>query len=70
MDSLAGKNIPQPKLNLSQIDPSIAPLSYYLGILGMPGQTAYFGLLAIGQPKKGETVVISGARRLPVGFPL
>ena len=47
--------------SLTKIDPSIAPLSYYLGILGMPGQTAYFGLLAIGQPKEGETVVVSGA---------
>jgi NADPH:quinone reductase len=46
---------------LNQIDPEIAPLSYHLGILGMPGLTAYFGLLHIGQPKKGETVVISGA---------
>jgi NADPH:quinone reductase len=36
-------------------------LSYYLGILGMPGLTAYFGLLDIGKPKKGETVVVSGA---------
>ncbi|WP_421384892.1 NADP-dependent oxidoreductase [Bacillus salacetis] len=44
-----------------RVDPSIAPLSSYLGILGMTGLTAYFGLLDIGQPKKGETVVISGA---------
>ena len=40
--------------------PSI-PLSYYLGILGMPGQTAYCALLDIGQPKVGETVVVSAA---------
>lgn len=39
----------------------LVPLSYYLGILGMPGLTAYFGLLHIGEPKAGETVVISGA---------
>ena len=32
-----------------------------LGVLGMPGLTAYFGLLDIGQPKEGETVVVSGA---------
>jgi NADPH-dependent curcumin reductase len=38
-----------------------APLSYYLGILGMPGMTAYFGLKEIGQPKPGETVVVSAA---------
>jgi NADPH-dependent curcumin reductase CurA len=37
------------------------PLSYYLGILGMPGMTAYFGLKEIGQPKAGETVVVSAA---------
>jgi len=38
-----------------------APLSAYLGVLGMPGLTAYFGLLDIGQPKPGETVLVSGA---------
>lgn len=37
------------------------PLSYYLGILGKPGLSAYFGLLDICQPKSGETVVVSGA---------
>ncbi|WP_347159141.1 NADP-dependent oxidoreductase [Pontibacter chitinilyticus] len=46
---------------LSKIDKNIAPLSYYLGILGMPGLTAYCGLLFIGEPKEGETVVVSGA---------
>ena len=44
-----------------KIDTSIAPASYYLGILGMPGLTAYFGLTHIGKPKSGETVVVSGA---------
>jgi NADPH:quinone reductase len=44
-----------------KVDPSLAPLSSYLGILGMTGLTAYFGLMDIGQPKEGETVVISGA---------
>lgn len=44
-----------------KIDPSIAPITTHLGILGMTGLTAYFGLLDIGQPKAGETVVISGA---------
>jgi len=37
------------------------PLSYYLGILGMPGMTAFFGLKEIGQPKEGETLVVSAA---------
>jgi NADPH:quinone reductase len=46
---------------LSKIDTSLAPASYYLGILGMPGLTAYFGLLHIGKPLAGDTVVISGA---------
>lgn len=47
--------------SLLKIDTSIAPASYYLGILGMPGLTAYFGLMHIGKPKTGETVVVSGA---------
>lgn len=46
---------------LQRVDETLAPASYYLGILGMPGLTAYFGFLKIGKPKKGETVVISGA---------
>ena len=45
----------------SKLDEKRAPLSYYLGILGMPGMTAYFGLKEIGQPKTGETVVVSAA---------
>lgn len=44
-----------------KIDPDIAPMSTALGVLGMPGLAAYFGLLDIGQPKKDETVVVSGA---------
>jgi NADPH:quinone reductase len=47
--------------NLRKVDPDLAPLSYYLGVLGMPGLTAYFGMLDIGKPKEGETVLISGA---------
>ena len=43
----------------TRVDASRAPLSYYLGVLGMPGMTAYFGLKEIGQPKPGETVVVS-----------
>ncbi|MBK5292438.1 MAG: NADP-dependent oxidoreductase [Acidobacteriia bacterium] len=46
---------------LRKIDPSFAPLSSALGVLGMPGLTAYFGLLDICKPKAGETVVVSGA---------
>ena len=46
---------------LRMLDPSAAPLSTALGVLGMPGLTAYFGLLDIGRPKAGETVVVSGA---------
>src|SRR5271167_5256464 len=42
-------------------DTSLAPLETYLGTLGMPGMTAYFGLLDIGRPVAGETVVVSGA---------
>lgn len=47
--------------HLQKIDPDIAPLQSYLGVAGMPGQTAYFGLLDIGQPKEGETVFVSAA---------
>ena len=46
---------------LNITDPKAAPLSSYLGILGMTGLTAYFGLMHIGKPKAGETVVVSGA---------
>jgi len=46
---------------LRKIDPGITPVTTALGVLGMPGLTAYFGLLDVGQPKAGETVVVSGA---------
>ncbi|MFM9436752.1 NADPH-dependent curcumin reductase [Janthinobacterium sp. CG_23.3] len=46
---------------LNKVDPALAPLPMYLSALGMPGLTAYFGLLDVGQPKAGETVVVSGA---------
>ncbi|HYX09401.1 MAG TPA: NADP-dependent oxidoreductase [Bacteroidales bacterium] len=46
---------------LTKVDKDLAPLGYYLGILGMPGLTAYFGLNEIGEPREGETVVVSGA---------
>jgi NADPH-dependent curcumin reductase CurA len=44
-----------------KVDTALAPLPVYLGTLGMPGMTAYFGLLDIGRPAEGETVVVSGA---------
>ncbi len=47
--------------SLHKVDKGAAPLSAYLGVLGMPGTTAYSGMKDIGQPKKGETVVISAA---------
>jgi NADPH:quinone reductase len=50
-----------PVKNLLKVDKNNVPGSYYLGVLGMPGLTAYFGLLDIGKPVAGETVVISGA---------
>lgn len=46
---------------ITKVDAGRAPLSYYLGVLGMPGMTAYFGLNEIGKPKAGETVVVSAA---------
>lgn len=46
---------------VTKLERKDVPLSYYLGILGMPGITAYFGLKEIGQPKSGETVVVSAA---------
>ncbi len=50
-----------PAKGLHKIDPAAFPLSYHLGVLGMPGHTAYVGLLDIGQPKEGETVFVSAA---------
>lgn len=47
--------------HLTKVDPSLGPLQSYLGALGMPGMTAYVGLLDIGTPKPGETVFVSGA---------
>src|SRR5947209_20423752 len=46
---------------LRKLNPSTAPISTALGVLGMPGLTAYTGLLNIGQPKPGETVVVAAA---------
>ena len=55
------KKIIAAEKDIRKIDTDIAPASYYLGILGMTGLTAYFGLMHIGKPKAGETVVVSGA---------
>lgn len=44
-----------------KVDPSIAPLSYYIGALGMPGMTAYFGINEVGAIKEGDVVLVSGA---------
>lgn len=46
---------------LQKINPNLAPLQTYLSTLGMPGMTAYFGLLEVGKPQAGETVLVSGA---------
>jgi NADPH-dependent curcumin reductase CurA len=46
---------------LRKVDPTVAPISTAVGVLGMPGMTAYTGLLNIGQPKEGETLVVAAA---------
>jgi len=50
-----------PATEVERIEPEDMPLSYFLGVLGMLGQTAYCALLGVGQPKPGETVLISAA---------
>ena len=52
--------------SLSRVDPAVAPVSTRLGVLGMPGFTAYCGLRLIGKPQPGETVVVAAASG-PVG---
>jgi len=49
------------RFQLAKIDPRLGSPAQWLNALGMPGMTAYFGLLEVGQPKAGETVVVSGA---------
>lgn len=46
---------------LDAIDPAVAPVSTALGVLGMPGRTAWFGLTEAGRPRAGDVVVVSGA---------
>jgi NADPH-dependent curcumin reductase CurA len=50
-----------PAKHVMHVDPRLAPLPVYLSTLGMPGFTAYFGLLDVGRPEAGQTVVVSGA---------
>jgi NADPH-dependent curcumin reductase CurA len=50
-----------PAKECTKIDINLAPLPTYLNILGMTGMTAYFGLLEVGEPKEGDTVVVSAA---------
>jgi NADPH-dependent curcumin reductase CurA len=47
--------------DLTPVDPDAAPISTALGVLGMPGRTAYFGVTEVLQPRPGDTVVVSGA---------
>ena len=49
------------RAGLARVDPLLAPLPKWLNALGMPGMTAYFGLLEVGHPQAGQTVVVSGA---------
>jgi NADPH-dependent curcumin reductase len=48
-------------IGMRKVDPALGPISTALGVLGMPGMTAYFGLFNVGQPKPAETVVVSAA---------
>jgi len=50
-----------PAAALRRVDESQGPISYAVSVLGMPGMTAYFGLLEVGQPKAGDTVLVSAA---------
>src|SRR5215813_12634184 len=54
------------RTDLRKLDPAVAPVMTGLGVLGMPGFTAYGGLRVIGKPKPGETVVVAAASG-PVG---
>jgi NADPH-dependent curcumin reductase CurA len=50
-----------PESSLYPVDPALAPFPAQIGVLGMPGLTAYFGMIDIGRPQAGETAVVSGA---------
>ena len=53
--------VPDDHPGLLPADADLAPLSAWLGVVGMPGRTAYFGLQRVGQPRAGETLVVSAA---------
>ena len=53
-------------VGLAKVDPKTAPITYSLGVLGMPGFTGWFGLMEYGKPKAGETLVVAAATG-PVG---
>ena len=55
-----------PAVGLAKIDPETAPITYALGVLGMPGLTGWYGLTELGKPKAGETLVVAAATG-PVG---
>jgi hypothetical protein len=55
-----------PAAGLAKIDPKTAPITYALGVLGMPGLTGWYGLTELGKPKAGETLVVAAATG-PVG---
>ncbi|MEH6831588.1 MAG: NADP-dependent oxidoreductase [Sulfitobacter sp.] len=55
-----------PAAGLAKIDPNTAPITYALGVLGMPGLTGWYGLTELGKPKAGETLVVAAATG-PVG---
>jgi hypothetical protein len=55
-----------PAAGLAKIDPKTAPITYALGVLGMPGLTGWYGLTELGKPKSGETLVVAAATG-PVG---
>ena len=57
------------RADLRKLDPAVAPVTTGLGVLGMPGFTAYGGLRVIGKPAPGETVVVAAASG-PVGSPV
>jgi NADPH-dependent curcumin reductase CurA len=50
-----------PGERVTKVDPNLAPPSHYLGVLGMPGMTAYCALLYLGEPQPGQTVLVSAA---------
>ncbi|HSV35177.1 MAG TPA: NADP-dependent oxidoreductase [Ramlibacter sp.] len=49
------------RASMFRIDPRLGSITQWLNVLGMPGMTGYFGLLDVGQPRPGDTVVVSGA---------